>query len=571
MYFQKCSSRLLLLARHLMMVVLFLGAKPMQAQWDKNYFSAPLDIKLRLAGNFAEIRGSHFHSGLDFKTDSVEGKNVMATADGFIARIKVSAVGFGNAIYIQHPNGLTTVYGHLRRFNDFIDSLVYFEQSKKMKFELDWHPEDDLYKISKGEVIGYSGNTGGSAGPHLHFEVRNTDTEKTINPRLFNFAIEDTIAPILSKLVVYDGNDVVDELKPRKDDVGYYIRDTLSVTPRPGFGFEALDKMNNTYNSMGIYNVLFTIDGNIVWQNRLDSFDFDETRYVNAYIDYSRDYFRNITTERLYRMPNNGFSTMKNNSTERKVYLNSKEVHKAVLVLEDEAGNKSALTFYFVANNLKIKKVAMQGSKTFLPYSKPYKFQNGEVIFQLNENALFDNIYLQYHKSKREKKLVSPVYHFNDASYPLNKSASISIRVNGISKQLQPKLVMMRMNKDGSFAYIGGTLNKNYFVATSKTLGAFALAVDTVAPTIKQLFKSDSIISNNDTLKFRYAEDISGIDNYSLTNNEAKLIVKHDAKYKMLYIEAKYLIAAENKLTLRVEDNRNNVSTYTVTVYRRQE
>ena len=213
----------------------------------------------------------------------------------------------------------------------------------------------------------------------------------------------------------------------------------------------------------------------------------------------------------------------------------------------------------------------MQGAKTFLPYSKPYKFQNGEVIFQLYENALFDNIYLQYHKSKREKKLVSPVYHFNDASYPLNKSASISIHVNGISKQLQPKLVMMRMNKDGSFDYIGGSRNKNYIVATSKTLGAFALAVDTLAPTIKQLFKSDSIISNNDTLKFRYAEDISGIDNYSLTNNEAKLIVKHDANYKMLYIETKYLLAAENKLTLRVEDNRNNVSMYTVTVYRRQE
>jgi murein DD-endopeptidase MepM/ murein hydrolase activator NlpD len=154
-----------------------------------DYFRSPLDIPLSVTGSFGEIRPNHFHSGADFKVQGKEGLPVFAVADGWVSRIKISPVGFGNALYIDHPNGFTSVYGHLFGYNDTISTYAHKMQYVRKSFEVDLFPitNHDTLWIKKGDLIGFAGNSGSSFGAHLHFELRNTASERIINPLLFGF------------------------------------------------------------------------------------------------------------------------------------------------------------------------------------------------------------------------------------------------------------------------------------------------------------------------------------------------------------------------------------------------
>ena len=177
-----------------------------QKDYPQNYFRSPVDIPIFLSGNFGEIRASHFHSGIDIKTQGIVGKYIYAAAEGYVSRIKISPSGYGNALYITHPNGLLTVYGHLKSFNDTIAKYVLAQHYAKKKFAMNLFPSSDKFPVSKGQIIGYSGNSGFSGGPHLHFEIRDSKTENPLNPLLFNFEIKDDISPKLYDLYIYPQN-----------------------------------------------------------------------------------------------------------------------------------------------------------------------------------------------------------------------------------------------------------------------------------------------------------------------------------------------------------------------------
>ena len=180
-------------------VVTFCNA---QSPYPQNYFMSPLDITLVLSGSFAELRSNHFHSGLDIKTKGKVGFKTYASAEGYVSRIKISRYGYGKALYITHPNGYTTVYAHLQKFAPKIEAYVKKQQYKKETFELELFPKAEELKISSKEVIAYTGNTGGSGGPHLHFEIIDQQ-ERPINPMLFGFDIKDTTKPVVHELYGY--------------------------------------------------------------------------------------------------------------------------------------------------------------------------------------------------------------------------------------------------------------------------------------------------------------------------------------------------------------------------------
>ena len=262
--------------------------------YPQNYFRSPMDIPIYLAGNFGELRTNHFHAGIDIKTQGVEGKKIYAAADGYVSRIKVQHGGYGKVVYIDHPNGYTTAYAHLKAFSTKIDSFAKKEQYKNQSFTFNWYPEPNQIPIKKGEVIALSGNTGRSGGPHLHYEIRETKSEHPLNVLLFGMQIKDNIKPIIRGIRIYplDNQSTVNGqpkalyFKATNTPSGNTLNVVPVVSKKIGFGIETLDKINGSGNRCGIYRIQLKIDGKIVFEQKMDKVPFNESRYLNAHTDY---------------------------------------------------------------------------------------------------------------------------------------------------------------------------------------------------------------------------------------------------------------------------------------------
>jgi hypothetical protein len=277
-------------------ILFLLASQVIFAQYPKDYFRSPLDIPINLSGTFGELRPNHFHSGLDIRTNNVEGLPVYAAADGIIIRIKVSTFGYGKALYIAHPNGYTTVYGHLQKFSDKIEAYVKEQQYRQKSYEVELYPS--TLKVTQSEIIALSGNSGGSGGPHLHFEFRDTATEKIINPMAFgmNKLIKDEMSPVISSLMVYPANDSISVNKSRnpvslslqKQVDGTFLASKVYASGKIGFALNSYDLSTNNYNKNGIYKVVSYVNGSQNFKYEFDTFAFDESKYINYFIDFNK-------------------------------------------------------------------------------------------------------------------------------------------------------------------------------------------------------------------------------------------------------------------------------------------
>ena len=266
-----------------------------QEKYPKDYFRSPLDIPIFLSGSFGELRSNHFHAGLDIKTQGKEGLKVFAVADGYVSRIKVQQFGYGKAIYITHPNGFTSVYGHLSKYNGEIDKYVKSVQYKKENYQTgNLFFKEDKFPVKKGEIIAFSGDTGGSGGPHLHFEIRNTKTESIINPLFFGLKVEDTKPPVIQSLKVYTINSASRINQQNKSfqipikniKVGKYKADRISASGIIGFGISVFDRFNKAPNKNGIYSLEMLVNGKRFYYHNVETFSFSESKYLNLHIDY---------------------------------------------------------------------------------------------------------------------------------------------------------------------------------------------------------------------------------------------------------------------------------------------
>ena len=554
-----------------LVVLVFLPFISFAQNYPQNYFRSPLDIPLKLAGNFGEIRSNHFHSGLDIKTDSVEGKNVYAVADGYVGRIKVSAFGYGNGLYINHPNGYTSVYGHLQRFADSLTNYVYQKQLEKQSFEIELFPDSNQFVFKQGEIIALSGNSGGSAGPHLHYELRNTKTEMIINPMLFGYAIQDTIPPRLSALCIYEGKIfsavdssflVYDTTKTNFRNL--FIEDTLIVNKNVQFGYTAVDYSNDGLNKLGIYCVDFLVNDSSIWSYRFETFAFNESRYVNAHIDYAQKVSNKTIYERCYRLPGDSFTvylpvnqTIANHPQPEKIYKTNK-VYKAQLILKDYANNTTILNFHFKTSRKKTPPVKKNKSWVALNFNQHYNLKTKDFLLQLSDKSLYDNIYLKYHVTSKIKGLYSVTHNINDNTTPLQTAATISIKANLKTQTEQDKALIVVVDDKGGFTNIGGMYKNNSVSALIKTLGSFAVAVDSDPPNVI-FINADTLFQPTDTLRFMIKDELSGIATYSVTVNNVKLIPVYDAKNDLLKVPCSTFPLDSVEVKVVVTDVKNNV------------
>lgn len=327
-----------------------------QTGYPQNYFLFPLNpgVQAFLSGNTGEIRPNHFHAGLDVTTNQKVGIPVLAAADGYVSRIKVSTFGYGHALYVTHANGFTTVYAHLERYRGNIRDYVRKKQYEKNSFEIELFPEKNALRVHKGDTLGYSGNTGSSGGPHLHFEIRDTKTEEFIDPLLFGFnEVRDNSAPVVQAVALRTfGLDsrVYDEFgrkafSPTRNGNKYVLSDTITAWGVLGLEIKATDYQGSASNPNGISGMELRVNGKDIFTYKMERCYFDETRNINVHIDYERYIEHGERFQRAYRAEGNKLRLYKTSEANGRLVIDREAVYDVVLGVSDALGNKSFLTF----------------------------------------------------------------------------------------------------------------------------------------------------------------------------------------------------------------------------------
>ena len=550
--------------------------------YPKDYFRSPLDIPLKLAATFGEIRPNHFHAGLDIATDDKEGQKVYSVADGYVSRIKVSATGYGNALYITHPNGYTTVYGHLQRYNDAIQAYIKKNQYAKESFDIELFLTPDQFPLKKGDIVAYSGNTGGSTGPHLHFEIRDAKTESPINPLLFGFDIPDSSPPIIVSAKLYplrhtgriEGNTESKKyIVTKKSDVIYTMNDNVPIKVSGDFGIsiEGYDKEDMMEDHYTIYYMELQMDGKIRFISQIDKFSFDETRDVNAHVDYEEmmktyDYYK-----KCFREPNDKLHVYKTKD-DGVINISDSLIHSIKIITKDSRGNASELNF-------RIKGDANSTNNTFtrpnaclatFPYQLPANYETKDIKIEMPAGILYDTLCFKYFESKGSWRCFSFLHHVQDIYTPLHSSYNLTIRCATLPLNLQSKALIALLDDKGNASSMGGTYKDGYVSTTSNHFGDFAVMVDTLAPVIDpiNIYQSKNMAGNT-IIKVKISDNLSGIKSYRGTINGKWILMVEDAKTQTLtYTFDEHTPAGKNTFELTVIDNKDNKSVYKADFFR---
>jgi murein DD-endopeptidase MepM/ murein hydrolase activator NlpD len=547
-----------------------------QNQYPKDYFVAPLDIPTQLSGNFGELRPNHFHAGFDYKTQKKEGLNVFASADGYVSRIKISTFGYGKAIYITHPNGYTTVYGHLKSLNSTIESYLKINQYKEKSYEIDLYLKPNQLLIQKGKIIGLSGNTGGSDGPHLHFEIRDSQTEKIINPLFFGFdaEIKDTQKPVITNVLVYpvDDNTIINRSKNpfmvnlmlQKD--GSYYCDKILANGKIGFGINTYDLSDLSWDRNGIYKAETFLNGKSIFGFQFDSYAFDEMRYINALIDYSRYKIMGQRVQKLFMKTPFPLSIIKpyDNNGIINVTQNTNQICR--IEVSDFNNNKTTITIP-IENSLEpaIDTLKIKKTKYFIKTNKEYNFEKGNWTFYIPKNTFYDDFYLNFDEKANALLL-------DNENIPVHSNFVISI-LDSISSQKDKEKMFIGSIQDNKTFYNYTKLKENTFTSYTKNWGKFILMKDTIPPTIKINKKIDGKwISDKKTIEFTINDELSGIKTYDGYLNGNWILFEYDYKSKKMFHNFDDGIVAEGKNDLKVvvTDNVGNSTIFETQFFRSQ-
>ncbi|HSW67088.1 MAG TPA: M23 family metallopeptidase, partial [Bacteroidales bacterium] len=518
------------------LILWFIFFVPVQTNNNHNvltrgYFRPPLDGRLALSGSFGEIRTGHFHSGLDFRTGGVEGRKIFASAAGNIVRVRVSPVGFGKALYIEHENGFTTVYAHLRDFIPEIRQYVINEQYRRKSFEVDLYPETGLFRVMKGDLIGWSGNSGSSGGPHLHFEIRQTDGQIPLNPINFGIPVKDEVAPVFQSLMIYPEDDfssINNIPQPQRFTVAqqgkHYslsLKHPIVVSGKVSFGVRAYDLHNNNNLRNGINTVKVFADDRLLFHYHIEKFSFANARFVNAVIDYEelvRNNRRYIRTRKLESNPLNIYPTTENNGIIDFSTLGTSTIR---IVVGDSHANQSLLTFAVAGKPaseapLHVRDIA---GKRWFNHKKANRFEKDGLKIALPEGSLYEDLWFQTTSTPGETKSLSKVYQIGNRFVPVHRPYRLSISASGIAERLLSKTLIARRTDQGWEAE-GGVAENGWIVANVREFGEFTLMTDTIPPIIKPLNLQNRMrVELADTLRFSINDEFSGIGNYEGTLN----------------------------------------------------
>jgi hypothetical protein len=545
-----------------------------QQQIPQEYFESPLDIPLVLSGTFGELRSNHFHSGLDIKTQQKTGLPVYATADGFVSRIKISHYGYGKALYIQHPNGYTSVYAHLKKFSPDIEAYIKKKQYKKEDFQIEVFPTGNELRVSQQQLIAYSGNTGGSGGPHLHFELRDKNA-RPMNPFLFGIDVADTRKPIISRVMAYpleegaqvngSGNPVELRLTQKKN--GNYIAEKIKASGRIGFGISTVDKQNLANNKNGIYSIQTTVNGSPNFNVTMNKFSFAETRYLNRMIDYSFFIRKKNRVQKLYIESNNPLSIYGKSVDQGELRIEDSLSYQYVIRVLDFKGNKVVIQVPIAGTSDSIinpKKIIP--TDHFVQSNAAYSFEEGKYSIYIPKGALYEDAYMDIVVDGDHLKL-------HNKELPVHKNLIISYDLSAYAAGDREKLYIGRRGYKDDVYYTGARIKDGKLTASTRTLGEYTVALDSTAPIVTpKNVTNGKWMSKFDELVFEIEDEDSGISGFRATVNDVFILMEYDYKTKRLVhdFNDNAVTDTENNLKLIVTDNVGNSTTFETTFYRKR-
>lgn len=551
--------------------------------YPQDYFRSPLDIPLYLSGNFGELRSNHFHAGLDIKTQGVEGKPVYAVADGYVSRIKVSPYGYGNALYLNHPNGYTSVYGHLKSYNNTIQEHIKKTQYQRESFSVELFPPPFLFPVKKGDLIAYTGNTGGSGGPHLHFEIRDSKSEHPINPLLFGIEVKDEVNPDIYALHIYpldDSSYINGGTKPirlrasgRNGEYRLINQSPGLVSGRIGFGIEAVDRMSGVGNSYGLHNIKLVLDGEIIFEQEITEFAFHEGRYINSHIDYQNYISTRRRVQKSFVSEGNKLRIYKVLKNKGIVNFNDNAIHQLQYITSDLYGNQSVLNFQVESKETRpLAKEASLRAKAvrFFEFDQRNTFVQDNLLIDIPAYTLYDDLYFEYREEKAVPGAISPTYWIHNHYTPLHSYISLSIKMPPMDEKLKEKALIFS-TVDGRSKYAeGGKWNGNNISVKTRSFGGYGVALDTIAPTIQSLTLYQGANMKGKTgFKIRINDDFSGIDSFRASIDGKWVLMEYDAKNKMLYHEFDERTGpGKHQYELKVVDGVGNYSIYEASFFR---
>jgi hypothetical protein len=547
-----------------------------QDKYPEDYFRNPLDIAPIIAGTFGELRSNHFHSGIDIKTQGKQGLKIYATADGYVSRIKVAQYGFGKAIYINHPNGFTTVYAHLSRYSDKIQKYVKSIQYKKEDYQTgSLFIKKNKFPVKKGEIIAFSGDSGSSGAPHLHYEIRNTKTEEILNPLLFGLKPDDTTAPSIQSLKVYPLNNSSrinlqnkSFILPLKSSLkGKYIADRISAFGMIGFGINVFDKLDKALNKNGVYSLEMLVNGKRFYYHNVETFSFPESKFINLHIDYEHYKKYKRKYQKTYKETANKLSTYKNLVNDGIIDIKNGLNYTVEIIAKDYNGNTSSLKIPIIgkaSNSLFTQKI---DTTAFKIVAKDFqKFKNKNVTVAFPKNTFYEDFYLDF-------KVDNGVAQIHTPTIPLDKSFTLTFNVSKYSEADKEQLYIANMENPKYPSFQNTRKKDSTFYTTTKTLGKYSLVADKLAPEIKLLyFKDQQWISELNTIKVKISDNGSGIKNYRATIDGKWILMEYNHKNKILTynFSDKKLVGSKHIFKIVVSDNVGNTNSLSTTFFKKQ-
>jgi hypothetical protein len=538
-------------------------------------FRAPLEIPLYLSGNFAELRKNHFHTGLDIKTEQREGLRVLAADQGYVSRIKVSPVGYGYSLYLDHPSGYTTVYAHLQSYSKVIDDWVKRKQYSLKSFSIDETLLPNEIPVAVGDFIGLSGNSGGSGGPHLHFEIRETQTERPVNPLLFEFDIKDKIPPSVHSVWVIPTADnarvsgkqipLSFELASAGSHLTVKQKSPIVVSGEIGLGVNAIDRLDGHDNRCGVYRIELFANGKMIYSQRMDSLSFTNNRAMNAHTIYPKFRATKTSIHRCYRLPGNPLGIYDSLINNGRIIVPEGVKIPIEYKIFDISGNETIVRFELLGGSPGAP-VSSKPNDTVTEWNwdQNNHFTNHDIRLNIPRGCLYENLYLTLRKSNKVASAIGPTICVASEDVPAHMKYDISLPLGKVKNEHIKKALIVRYDSDkNDLIAEGGVVESGWIKTQTNYFGYFAVMVDTIKPIIQSItFKKN--MSGQNSFSFRISDELSGIDQIIPEIDGQWALMEYDAKSNKItyYFDKRYIQKAQHSFKLRVLDARGNESIY---------
>ncbi|MFM7645128.1 MAG: M23 family metallopeptidase [Sphingomonadales bacterium] len=557
--------------------LLFMLSQAQPPRYPQGYFINPMSIPMELTANFGELRNNHWHMGLDIRTEARENLPVMAAAGGHISFIGVRPLSFGRFIVIDHPNGLSTLYAHLNDFAPVIEQYVTQQQYNKESWAVELRLTPDQFPIRKGQLIAYSGNTGGSAGPHLHFEIIDTKSSKRLNPLLFGFPLVDRVPPVIKSLVLYDRSSSMSTAQPqpislKKAANGYELAGEKRLKTslyELSFAIEATDQVSGSPNPNGIYAASVSVDNKLISGFMIDSIDYDQTGYINAHIDYANKQKGGALYQHLSPLRGEASGIYQKYGGRGVVHLSDTLVHEVVIRVEDAYGNQSLIQFELQANTPRSTAFGLNNKRPGqLPLSivpnEPFSFSRSDLELSIPAGAVYDSILFDYQVDAGP--LLPPAitrrHRINHTTWPLHLDMQVKLKPSQpLDPKWQKKIVIQR-SWGATKKIKTATYQQGWVMASFDDFGYFQAYIDTTPPEITMKGRGDTIdVSASRAIVFSPTDNFDVIRSFRAELNGSWLRFTNDKGKNWVYRFDERCPYGIHQLKVTVQDGVGNERT----------